>query len=83
MSDRPYFLWDYNLTNEDVKRILREGDESSRKWIIGRILESAQYKDVWEYLSLKEVAEIFPKLRLKKPVRNALSRALKVWNKTK
>lgn len=29
MSDakRPYFLWDYDLTEDDVRRILRGGTE--------------------------------------------------------
>lgn len=79
MSKRPYFLWDYSLSEEDVRRILREGDETSRLWLIARILESAKYEDVWKYLDLEDVVSVFSKLRLKPAVRNAWQRALKVW----
>lgn len=76
---RPYFLWDYNLTEEDVKRKLKEGDEYTRRWLIARILESAKFEDVWKYVSLKEILDIFPTLRLKKPVKEAWEEAFRAW----
>lgn len=79
MSRQVYFLWDYDLSKKDVRRILRDGSEQEKIWLASRILESARYKDVWKYLTLNEIAEFFPKLRLKKPVRRAWKRALQVW----
>lgn len=78
-SKRPYFLWDYDLTEEDVRRKIKEGDEYTRQWLIARILESAKYEDVWKYVTLKEVLHIFPMLRLKKPVREAWEDAFRAW----
>lgn len=75
----PYFLWDYDLSEREVRRILKEGDEFSRRWLVGRILESASYKDVWKYLSLKEVLEIFPTLKLKPAIKQAWEKAFKAW----
>jgi hypothetical protein len=75
----PYFLWDYDLTEKQVKKIIKQGDEFSRIWLIGRILESARYKDVWRYLSLNEILKIFPKLKLKKPVKEAWLNAFRAW----
>ena len=79
-SKRPYFLWDYNLTEDDVRRKLREDDKYTRQWLIARILESAKFEDVWKYVTLKEVLHIFPVLRLKKPVREAWEEAFHAWD---
>jgi len=76
---RPYFLWDYNLDEADVKKILKEGDEFSRNWLVARILESAKYEDVWKYLGIKEILKIFPSLKLKTPIKNAWEKAFKAW----
>jgi|GEM_PF-641559 len=75
----PYFLWDYDLTEEEVRKILKEGDEFSRLWLIGRILESAKYENVWHYLTLEEILKVFPKLKLKKPIKEAWLNAFKAW----
>ena len=76
---RPYFLWDYDLTESDVLTLLRAGDEDTRCWLVARILESARYEDVWRYVSLAEVRALFPHLKLKPPVREAWAYALEVW----
>lgn len=48
--------------------------------LVSRILESAAYEDVWQYLTLAEVRAIFPSLQLKPQVRAAWQFALQVWN---
>lgn len=78
-KNRPYFIWDYDLSEEDVRRILKSGDENTRLWLITRILESAKYDDVWKYLTLKEILKVFPQLRLKKPIKEAWENAFKAW----
>jgi len=78
-TTRPYFLWDYDLTEEDVQSLLRSGDETTRILLASRILESARYADVWRYLSLAEVRALFPHLKLKPVVREAWAFALQVW----
>jgi hypothetical protein len=78
-SQRPYFLWDYDLTVADVQAILSGTGTEQKAWIIARILESARYEDVWKFISLVELREIFPKLQLKPQVRGAWEFALKVW----
>jgi len=77
---RPYFLWDYELTEADVRRILKTGTETDKIWLMSRILESATLEDVWKYTSLQEVKDMFPKLKLKKPIRKAWNYALSVWS---
>lgn len=77
--DRPYFLWDYDLTDQDVRRILQGENETEKIWMMSRILESARYEDVWKYLSLRELRERFPELKLKPPIRQVWEHALQVW----
>ncbi len=76
---RPYFIWDYDLTDADIRSILRGDDEDQKSWLVARLLESARYEDIWQYISLAELRAIFPKLQLKPPVRAAWEFALLVW----
>ena len=75
----PYFLWDYNLNENDVKQILRGKNDTEKIWLTSRILESAKYEDIWRFLNLREIKEIFPRLKLKKPIKEAWDYALNVW----
>lgn len=77
---RPYFLWDYDLSDKKVRHILKSGNETSRIWLVSRILESAKYEDVWRYVDLAEVKRMFPRLKLKEPIRRAWAHALAVWS---
>lgn len=78
-AKRPYFLWDYDLTEEGVRRILRGKNRTDRIWILSRILESARFEDVWKYTTLSDVREMFPALKLKPPIHRAWEYALSVW----
>lgn len=82
-SKRPYFIWDYDLTEKDIHRLLREENEYTKLWLTARILESAKYEDVWKYLTIREILEIFPRLGLKQPIRQAWEKAFRVWGYAK
>jgi hypothetical protein len=75
----PYFIWDYDLSDADVRAILRGDDEESKAWMTARLLEAARYEDIWNYITLAELRAIFPKLKLKPQVREAWELALQVW----
>lgn len=79
-SNAPYFIWDYDLTDTDVRAILRGDDEAQKTWLVARLLEAARYEDIWEYISLEELRAIFPILKLKPQVRAAWEFALLVWD---
>ena len=79
-KDRPYFLWDYDLSEDDVRRILSGGNGVEKRWMMGRLLEAARFEDVWKYLTLKDVADNFSSLKLREPVRRTWQRALKIWS---
>jgi len=78
-ATRPYFIWDYDLSEADLHQILRGSDEQARIWVVTRLLESARYEDIWNYISLDEFRAIFPKLQLKPQVRAVWEFAMSVW----
>lgn len=78
--NRPYFLWDYPLTETRVNEILKGKDEVKKRWIATRILESARFDDVFKYLTLSEIRQLFPDLKMKKSVKKAWERALNAWS---
>lgn len=78
-STRPYFIWDYDLSEDDLRQILRSKDEQARIWVVTRLLESARYEDIWKYISLDELRAIFPYLQLKPPVRAVWEFALNAF----
>jgi hypothetical protein len=76
---RPYFLWDYDLTEDQVREIAHGENAIEKQWIMARILTSAKFGDVWKYLTVADVSREFPKLRLRPGVKRAWQRALTVW----
>ncbi|MEW5873331.1 MAG: hypothetical protein AB1894_28990 [Chloroflexota bacterium] len=78
-SQTPYFIWDYDLTEADVRTILDGENEEQKAWLVARLLESARYEDIWQYKSLAELRKLFPKLQLKPQVRAVWEYALSIW----
>lgn len=64
---RPYFLWDYDLTEEQVRAILQGDNEVEKAWLITRILEYAKWDDIWRYLTVDDVRKNFSRLRFRRP----------------
>ena len=59
IKQRPYFIWNVDLSEEDVRRILAEGSRYSRTQLIGTILQYARFEDIWKYLSVRDVQQYF------------------------
>ncbi len=80
MKKRLPFLWDYDLTEEDVRRILREGTPAERGWLIGRILEYAPWEEIWRYLTPDQIAQNLENVHFRSPRdRELWTYALKRW----
>lgn len=75
----PYFLWDYNLSDKQIKAILHGSNETEKRWLAARILSHAKFEDVWKYLTISDIVQIFPKLLLPQRTKKAWQRALTVW----
>ena len=70
----PYFNWDAAVTNDAVRRALRDGTEDDRVYWIARILREAQYADVWQYVSLRR--DVLPRWET---LRSMLGRRRAFW----
>ena len=79
VNTRPYFLWDYDLTDGDVRKILHGENEAEKIWMMSRILTSAQFEDVWRYLRLSDVVREFPRLKMRREMKEAWQFALTAW----
>ena len=73
-----YFFPDREMTDEELRGLLRDGTEEQRSWAISHLLRYAQWEDIWTYVSREEVREIFPVLDLPDNLRQAWARMLKV-----
>ena len=78
-GNRPYFLWDYDLTDSDVRRIIVGNNETEKIWMMSRIIDHAAFEDVWKYLHVHDIVKMFPKLRLRKQSTEAWKLALTTW----
>jgi hypothetical protein len=63
---RLYFFWDYDLSEQDIRRIVRQGDPAEKAWVISRILEYAKWDDIWRYLTVGEIRRNFERLAFRR-----------------
>ena len=73
-----YFFPDRDVTDGELRALLRDGGEAERAWAISHLLRYAQWEDIWTYVDRDEVREIFPALDLPDNLRQAWGRMLKV-----
>ena len=81
MAKRPYFIWDYDISEEQVWEILRGDNETRKVWLISRILQYARWDDIWKYLTLDDVREYFDRIHWRFPfIKDIWAHALEVWS---
>ena len=62
---KPAFLWDYDLTAAQVREILSQPiSDPQRLWMISRLLAEAPFQEIFSYITIKNIRETLPKLRL-------------------
>jgi hypothetical protein len=59
---RPYFLWDEDVSIDELRACLRGEDDRERLRLLGKLLREARDIDVWRFVTLAEVVEALPKL---------------------
>jgi hypothetical protein len=57
---RPYFLWDEDVSIDELRAILKSGSERMR--LMGKMLREARDIDVWHFVTPNEVARALPAL---------------------
>jgi hypothetical protein len=63
VRDRPYFVWDVDVTDEELRRRLKSSDPDVRAQWEGHILAEARFDDVWQYLTVEDVLRDWPHIR--------------------
>ena len=62
-SLRPYFLWDEDLSIDELKARLRGDDENERFRVMAKLLREARDIDVWQFVTPEQVAAALPRIR--------------------
>lgn len=70
---RPYFLWDEDISIDELRTRLRGPDGWERTRLLGKMLREARDLDVWSFVSPDDVARALP------DVGRRLGRRLGFW----
>lgn len=77
---RPRFVWDYDLTEIQVREILAtRGDSPKKEWLIARILREARFDETLRYLDPQTIARALPRLRLPSRLKQHWAYTLQRW----
>jgi hypothetical protein len=57
---RPYFLWDEDVSIDELRAIMQGGETDERVRLAGKLLREARDTDVWHFLTPVEVARLLP-----------------------
>jgi hypothetical protein len=61
-NGRPYFLWDEDTTLEAFRARLADPDPEVRAYFVGKLMRQAKPDDVFSFVTLREIRELFPLL---------------------
>jgi len=78
-EQRPWFLWDYDLSEAQAHELLTHAPFDQRKWLLGRMLERLGPAEIVRYVSLEILQRALPHLRLDEKVRRHWQEALVLW----
>jgi len=79
-TQKPRFLWDYDLDEAQVREILaQEALSPLKRWLIERILSECRFDEVCQYLDLNTIRQSFAQLRLPSEIKARWEYALKRW----
>lgn len=54
---RPYFLWDVDMTIDEFRARLRDPDPEVRAYFVGKLMRQAKPDDVFEFTTLDEIVQ--------------------------
>lgn len=59
---RPYFLWDEDVSIDELRQRLHGEDRYERHRLLGKMLREARDIDVWKFVTPQEVAQALPEV---------------------
>jgi len=72
-NDRPYFLWDQDLSLGEFQARLVDKDPDIRCYFIGKLLRQARPDDVFQFVSPQAILDDWPR------VQRHLGQSLGLW----
>lgn len=77
---RPRFLWDYDLSEEEVREILaRPGLSDTKRFVMERILTEGRFEEVFDFLTTDELTRHLDRLFLPPSKKRHWQYALARW----
>jgi hypothetical protein len=59
---RPYFLWDEDVSIDELRAALDAGTSPESDRLLGKMLREARDIDVWRFVTPQRVAEALPRI---------------------
>jgi hypothetical protein len=59
---RPYFLWDEDISIDELRAVLSGPHGFARDRLLGKMLREARDIDVWSFVTPDEVAQALPRI---------------------
>jgi len=56
---RPYFLWDVEMTHDELVLALATGTDTQKAYLVGKLMRQAKPDDVFEYVTLAEIGRLW------------------------
>ena len=82
-GQRPYFFWDYDIREDEIRGILAGANGVEKAWVISRILQYAKWEDIWRYLKPEDIRQNLALLHFRLPQdRDAWSYAVERWSRS-
>ena len=78
-KNRPGFLWDYDLSERQIRDLLHHAPMTQKSWLIARILDRLSPPAVFDYLSVQDIAQALPALRMNPKVKKHWQEAIEAW----
>lgn len=71
---RPYFLWDMEMSVDEFRSALHHADPDVRAYFLGKLMRQAKPDDVFVFVSLSDIRNLWP------VVRRYLGRSVAFWS---
>jgi hypothetical protein len=59
---RPYFLWDCEMTLDELRRALRDSEPAARAYLVAKLMRQAKPDDVLSFVSEGEIRALWDRV---------------------
>ena len=61
---RPYFLWDCEMTLDELQRALRNSEPGARAYLVAKLMRQAKPDDVLSLVSVEEILNLWDRVEV-------------------